>query len=83
MQNNLTVGQTWIYNQSLRPYIIIKTTTNDIHYVAATITPASGKIFIRSRKDFLENFTEPDKVTNETVTKAVENTLTRLGILKG
>ncbi len=80
--SNLEVGKTWIYKQSLRPYVIIKTTINDIHYVAATITPASGKIFIKSRKDFMENFCLPDQVTNETIKAAVENTLTRLGLMR-
>lgn len=82
MSDKFQAKQVWIYRQSLRPYIILKTTINDIHYTAATITAASGKIFIRNRKDFEESFCEPNKLTQEAFNKAIDNTLKRLG-LKG
>lgn len=75
-------GESWIYNQSMRPYIVLKTTINDVHYTAATITLASGKLFIRSRADFLANFTRPEDITDEKVKEAIKNTLIRYRLIE-
>ena len=75
-------GQTWIYNQSLRPYVVLEIKDGDVVYTAATITPAFGKVFRRSITHFKETFSEPDKVTEETIKNAVTNTLKHNGLIQ-
>lgn len=80
MVQDFKVGTAW-FNHIQKPYMIIQTTLNDIHYVSATVTSASGKIYIKSKKDFQRDFTFlPEDGLAPVTQKAINNTRVRQGI---